>query len=458
MALVGDNGAGKSTLIKCVAGIHPMDSGQIFFDGKPVSIHSPKDGGQSRDRGRLPGSRALRQPRRRPEHVPRPRGARLVPAAQGAADGGEDGRDAEDARGHDDQVDPPAGRNALRRPAAVGRRRPRGDVELAARDPRRADRRPRRLADRAGAAARRAPRRAGPRGHPDLAQPPRHLRGRRRASRCCVSAGTSASTSARRRPRRRSCTRSRPGSRPRCPGIPGPATERPRERRRRRRLDRAGDSRATGTAFGLNVRTGNLGNAPVIIALLIVILYFSLTTTNWFTPVNFTNLIGQLAGVCMLAYGVVFVLLIGEIDLSIAFVSGIAGVVVAELQLPTGAHLPGLVCILLALLTTTADRGVPGLVRRVLGRSVVRGHARRLPDLAGRDPAHDHAGRDRHPGQHDQQRLRLLLRRHGRLDHGHHHQRRVHGRHARGRALGPSARDPDPRSAALRPEAGPHPG
>ncbi len=42
MALVGDNGAGKSTLIKCVAGIHPMDSGQIFFDGKPVSIHTPK--------------------------------------------------------------------------------------------------------------------------------------------------------------------------------------------------------------------------------------------------------------------------------------------------------------------------------------------------------------------------------------------------------------------------------
>jgi D-xylose transport system ATP-binding protein len=43
MALVGDNGAGKSTLIKCVAGIHPMDDGQIFFDGNPVSIHSPKD-------------------------------------------------------------------------------------------------------------------------------------------------------------------------------------------------------------------------------------------------------------------------------------------------------------------------------------------------------------------------------------------------------------------------------
>jgi D-xylose transport system ATP-binding protein len=43
MALVGDNGAGKSTLIKCIAGIHPIDSGQIFFEGEPVSIHGPKD-------------------------------------------------------------------------------------------------------------------------------------------------------------------------------------------------------------------------------------------------------------------------------------------------------------------------------------------------------------------------------------------------------------------------------
>src|SRR5881392_3697068 len=43
MALVGDNGAGKSTLIKCVAGIHPMDEGEIVFDGDPVTIHGPKD-------------------------------------------------------------------------------------------------------------------------------------------------------------------------------------------------------------------------------------------------------------------------------------------------------------------------------------------------------------------------------------------------------------------------------
>jgi D-xylose transport system ATP-binding protein len=43
MALVGDNGAGKSTLIKCIAGIYPIDTGEIVFDGNPVTIHGPKD-------------------------------------------------------------------------------------------------------------------------------------------------------------------------------------------------------------------------------------------------------------------------------------------------------------------------------------------------------------------------------------------------------------------------------
>jgi D-xylose transport system ATP-binding protein len=42
-ALVGDNGAGKSTLIKCVAGIYRIDGGEIFFDGKPVHIHGPRE-------------------------------------------------------------------------------------------------------------------------------------------------------------------------------------------------------------------------------------------------------------------------------------------------------------------------------------------------------------------------------------------------------------------------------
>jgi len=43
MALVGDNGAGKSTLIKGIAGIYPFDEGEIYFDGRQVYIHGPRD-------------------------------------------------------------------------------------------------------------------------------------------------------------------------------------------------------------------------------------------------------------------------------------------------------------------------------------------------------------------------------------------------------------------------------
>jgi D-xylose transport system ATP-binding protein len=42
-AVVGDNGAGKSTLIKCIAGIHPIDSGRVLFEGNEVHISSPKE-------------------------------------------------------------------------------------------------------------------------------------------------------------------------------------------------------------------------------------------------------------------------------------------------------------------------------------------------------------------------------------------------------------------------------
>ncbi len=44
-ALVGDNGAGKSTLVKCMSGTYSIDSGEYLFDGRPVTVHSPRDAG-----------------------------------------------------------------------------------------------------------------------------------------------------------------------------------------------------------------------------------------------------------------------------------------------------------------------------------------------------------------------------------------------------------------------------
>src|SRR5213596_460752 len=42
-ALIGDNGAGKSVTIKTIAGIHPPEDGQIYWEGKPVKIRTPRD-------------------------------------------------------------------------------------------------------------------------------------------------------------------------------------------------------------------------------------------------------------------------------------------------------------------------------------------------------------------------------------------------------------------------------
>ena len=92
-----------------------------------------------------------------------------------------------------------------------------------------------------------------------------------------------------------------------------------------------------------NLKSGNLGVLPVVLGEIAIVLFFGLTATNFFTASNFVNVILQMAGVTMIAFGVVFVLLLGEIDLSIGYVSGIAAVVAAELQLPgTVARLRGL--------------------------------------------------------------------------------------------------------------------
>src|SRR5581483_8559890 len=79
------------------------------------------------------------------------------------------------------------------------------------------------------------------------------------------------------------------------------------------------------------------------------------------------NIITTMAGPCLIAYGVVFVLLIGEIDLSVAYVSGIAGVVVAQTQRPDGAHLPWWVCVLAAVGSTVVGGALQGSILALTG-------------------------------------------------------------------------------------------
>jgi D-xylose transport system permease protein len=117
-----------------------------------------------------------------------------------------------------------------------------------------------------------------------------------------------------------------------------------------------------------NLRTGNLGPAPIIVGQILVVILFGLTATNFFTAVNFTNLINQMAGTAMLAFGVVFVLLLGEIDLSIGYLAGIGALIVAELQLPGSGHqLNGILAMVLAVAACALIGGVQGSIVAFVG-------------------------------------------------------------------------------------------
>lgn len=98
------------------------------------------------------------------------------------------------------------------------------------------------------------------------------------------------------------------------------------------------------------LKAGDTGFLPVIVALAAIVVFFYSKNSNYLSAGNFTNLITQMAGLTALAIGVVFVLLLGEIDLSIGYVSGLAGVVVASLQVPDGSwEIKGVVAIIIAI-------------------------------------------------------------------------------------------------------------
>ena len=79
------------------------------------------------------------------------------------------------------------------------------------------------------------------------------------------------------------------------------------------------------------VRGGDLGALPIIVGLAIIAAIFQRQNENFLSNRNFVNLMLQMAGITVIAIGVVYVLLLGEIDLSIGYVSGVAGVLMTWL-------------------------------------------------------------------------------------------------------------------------------
>ena len=110
------------------------------------------------------------------------------------------------------------------------------------------------------------------------------------------------------------------------------------------------------------VRAGELGSLPIIVGLIVIVITFSILDDKFLTERNFTNLLLQMTSIATMAIGIVFVLLIAEIDLSVAYVSAVGGVTMTLLLRPDDPGWPWWLAILAALAITTAIGFLQGVV------------------------------------------------------------------------------------------------
>ncbi|MGY1730448.1 sugar ABC transporter permease [Geodermatophilus sp. SYSU D01045] len=115
--------------------------------------------------------------------------------------------------------------------------------------------------------------------------------------------------------------------------------------------DRGADTLgATVRAYLDRVRGGDLGALPAVLGIVVLgLLFFALRPETFLTPRNMANLADQAAPIIILAMGLVFILLLGEIDLSAGVVSGVCAAVMAKLLADAGS--PWWVAVLAAIAT-----------------------------------------------------------------------------------------------------------
>lgn len=115
------------------------------------------------------------------------------------------------------------------------------------------------------------------------------------------------------------------------------------------------------------VKSGDLGSLPILVGLIIIALVFQTQNDRFLTASNFVNLLVQTAPYAVIAMGVTFVLLLGEIDLSIGFVSGVGGVLTALLLTPDGNEMATAPAIVIVLLAGLAIGTLHGLIITKIG-------------------------------------------------------------------------------------------
>ncbi|RBY97854.1 ABC transporter permease [Blastococcus sp. TF02-8] len=103
--------------------------------------------------------------------------------------------------------------------------------------------------------------------------------------------------------------------------------------------DRSEDSVAGVVRGYVNkIKGGDLGALPAVLGIVaLTIFFFALRPETFLKPINIANLLVQAAPITLLAMGLVFILLLGDIDLSAGVVSGVCAAVMAQLLAEQGA-------------------------------------------------------------------------------------------------------------------------
>ncbi len=118
-------------------------------------------------------------------------------------------------------------------------------------------------------------------------------------------------------------------------------------------------------AFVGRVRSGDLGMLPVAVGLIVISTVFSILNPIFLAPNNLVNLLFDCATVGIISLGIVCVLLLGEIDLSVGSMSGLASAIIGVLWVNSGVPLP--LAIVLALATGAAVGALYALLYTRLG-------------------------------------------------------------------------------------------
>ena len=101
--------------------------------------------------------------------------------------------------------------------------------------------------------------------------------------------------------------------------------------------------------FIRRVKEGQLGSFPVILALVVIVIVFQSADSNFISPANLVNLSTQVAFLAILALGINLILLLGEIDLSLAQLGGLAASLLGVLVVRQGVP-PAMALIIMLLL------------------------------------------------------------------------------------------------------------